>query len=78
MVCSSCDKQRANLSTKNSRLLPKMKLYLCEECIKAKREPRYVIILAAREFGVSMITEYIVDKRYVGEDILGKEILKKN
>lgn len=76
MVCSSCDRQKANLSTKNSRLLPKMKLYLCEECIKAKREPRYVIILAAREFGVGLVSEYIISKRYIGDDILGREILK--
>lgn len=75
MVCSSCDKQRANLSTKNSRLLPKMKLFLCEECIKAKREPRYVIILAARQFGVELVKDYVVGRRYVGEDILGREIL---
>lgn len=75
MVCSSCDKQKANLHTKKSRLMPGMTLYMCDECVKAKREPRYVIVLAARQHGVALIKDYIVGRRYVGDDILGREIL---
>lgn len=82
MVCSSCDKQRANLSTKKSRLMPGMTLFMCEECIKAKREPRYVIVLSARDalrvkdmVRFSLVGEYIRSRRYVGDDILGREIL---
>lgn len=75
MVCSSCSKQRADIHTKKSKLIPGMTLFLCEECVKEKREPRFVIVLAARQQGWAVVKDHIKSKRYVGEDILGREIV---
>ncbi len=80
MVCSSCNKQKAGLTPKKSRLIPSMLLYMCDECIRAKREPRFVIIIAAQDAKhnpekFNSIRDYVKNRRYVGEDILGREIL---
>jgi len=75
MVCSSCNKQKADLHTKKSRLITSMTLYLCGDCTKAKYEPRYVIILHGRQNGPMSVADYIKAHRYVGEDILAKEII---
>lgn len=74
MKCSSCDRQRADLHAKKSKLLPSMTLYLCDECIKAKREPRFLIVLQGRAMGFEFVAPYIRAHRYVGEDIKAKEL----
>ena len=79
MRCSSCTKQKADLATKKSRLIPGMTLYMCADCLKNKFEPRYVIILAGRVPGgpSKEVIDFIVNKRYIGEEILGKEVLMR-
>lgn len=74
MVCSSCDRQRADLHPRKSKLITSMTLLLCDECIKAKREPRFVIILHGRANGFESVSQYIRSHRYVGRDILAKEL----
>lgn len=76
MPCSSCGKPKADLHTQKSRLIPSMSLFLCTECRRAKMEPRYVIVLAGRmPGGYKRVAEYIINHRYIGQDILAKEIL---
>lgn len=75
MHCSSCDKPKADLHTKKSRLITNMTLYLCAECTKAKMEPRFVIVLYARQNGPMAVADYVKQRRYIGPDILAKEIL---
>jgi len=48
---------------------------MCTECIENKREPRYLIILVGRMEGHLKVADYIKNHRYVGEDILAKEIV---
>lgn len=75
MVCSSCKKQKAELHPRKSRLMPGMTLYLCNDCAKAKMEPRYVIVLYGRSHGAESVSEYIRNHRYVGEPILARELV---
>lgn len=77
MVCSSCDRNRADLHPRKSRLITSMTLLLCDECIKAKREPRFVIILYGRANGFDSVAQYIAAHRYVGKDILASELAVK-
>jgi len=77
MTCSSCNKQRADLHAKKSRLKSDQMLYLCSECIQKKMEPRYLVIMYGRDKGIdAKVVDIIKNRRYVGEDILAKEILK--
>lgn len=77
MRCSSCDKIRADLQPKKSRLITDMNLYMCAECIKGKMEPRFCIVLYGRQNGPMSVAEYITGRRYVGQDILAREIISK-
>lgn len=75
MNCSSCSKQKNTLKPRKSKLLDTVTLYMCTECIENKREPRYLIILVGRMEGHLKVADYIKNHRYVGEDILAKEIV---
>jgi hypothetical protein len=75
VVCSVCSAQREQLNPRKSRLLKTVTLYLCNECLKANKEPRYLIILVGRSAGPMKVIEYIKHHRYDGEPILAKELL---
>jgi hypothetical protein len=48
---------------------------MCETCINNKLEPRWVIILAGRQFGADVVKEHVLKKKYVGETISASELL---
>lgn len=73
LKCSSCGLEKSDISPKNSRLLPKNRLLLCTDCLNM--EPRYLIVLFGRTYGIEAIRDYIVKKRYHGKEILAKELL---
>jgi len=75
LICTSCEKQKLEVHLRKSRLIPGHVMYLCNDCIAAKMEPRYVVILAGRSFGPDAVKEYIRKRRYFGEDILATELL---
>lgn len=75
MKCQSCDKQKAELLPKKSTLLPGVNLLMCQSCLEGKYEPRWVIILAARQKDPSVVRDFIVKHRYVGKDISGSELI---
>jgi hypothetical protein len=77
MLCSSCNKQKADLHPRKSRLITSMTLFLCGECTKANMEPRFVIVLHGRQHGPMSVADYITRRRYVGDEILAKEVLSK-
>lgn len=74
ILCYSCNKQKNKLNAKRSALLP-INLLMCETCISAKFEPRWLIILAGRQLGPDMVRDFISKKRYHGNDILANELL---
>jgi protein-arginine kinase activator protein McsA len=76
LLCNSCDKQKATLKLVKSKVLPGFPLYMCETCIRAGYEPRYVIILAGRRFGTEAVKTHILKRKYHGRDISFSEIVR--
>jgi len=81
-VCTVCRKQKNELRPRASRLLAKSQWLLCGECIAGKKEPRFAIIMAGRmmkqqgnQEGLKIVEEYIRLGRYVGDEILAKELV---
>ena len=74
ILCYSCNKSKNKLEAKKSSLLP-INLLICETCISSKLEPRWVIILSGRSNGSDHVKEYIVKRRYIGNEITASELL---
>jgi len=74
ILCYSCNKNKHKLNAKKSSLLP-INLLMCETCINEKLEPRWVIILAGRSSGADHVREFVLKKRYLGEEISASELL---
>lgn len=74
ILCYSCNKNKNKLNLKRSSLLP-INLLICETCIDSKMEPRWVIILSGRQMGSEYVREFIVKKRYIGNEISASELL---
>jgi hypothetical protein len=74
-VCQCCGQPRAQLFAHKSKLAPAFNLLMCNSCIGAKYEPRFLIILHARKNGFVSVREYIQKHRYVGEPIKAADIL---
>jgi hypothetical protein len=73
--CQCCSQPRAELKQYKSKLIDGMTLLMCNDCILAKFEPRFVIILTARAKGHDSVKEYIQKRRYVGAPIEASDIL---
>ncbi len=74
ILCYSCNKNKHKLNAKRSSLLP-INLLMCETCINAKLEPRWVVILAGRSSGADHVRDFVLKKRYLGQEISASEIL---
>jgi NMD protein affecting ribosome stability and mRNA decay len=73
VLCYSCNKNKHKLNLKRSNLFP-INLLMCETCISSKYEPRWAVILSGRQNGSDSVREYILKKRYVGEEISASEL----
>lgn len=75
--CSSCGKQKNELTPTKSKLRPSMQLNLCNDCISLKREPRWLIIMVGRsgEEEHKRAVPYVRNHRYVGKPIEWVDIL---
>jgi len=74
ILCYSCNKTKNKLNVRKSILIP-INLLMCETCISSKFEPRWVVILAGRQLGSDAVKEFIIKKRYEGNDISASELL---
>jgi hypothetical protein len=74
ILCYSCNKTKNQLHAKRSALLP-INLLMCETCITSKFEPRWVVILSGRSNGADYVRDYVLKKRYVGNEISASELL---
>ena len=74
ILCYSCNKSKNKLEAKKSSLLP-INLLICETCISSKLEPRWVVILAGRSHGSDHVKEFIIKRRYIGNEISASELL---
>jgi hypothetical protein len=74
ILCYSCNKNKNKLNLKRSSLLP-INLLVCETCILSKFEPRWVVILAGRQMGSEYVREFVVKRKYIGNEISASELL---
>lgn len=74
ILCYSCNKNKNKLNLKRSSLLP-INLLICETCILSKLEPRWVVILAGRQMGSEYVKEFVVKRKYIGNEISASELL---
>lgn len=78
--CTSCEKAKAELKNKKSKLLRGVPMYLCQDCVDNKREPRGFVVLAGRQAfqqgqnGLDVIAYWIKPQRYCGEPITIREL----
>jgi NMD protein affecting ribosome stability and mRNA decay len=75
MLCYSCGKQKNELQPCKSDIIDGVNLFMCQTCIESKFEPRWVIILAGRQFGAESVKDYINKRRYLGKPILAEELI---
>ena len=75
MKCYSCNKQKNEVQTKKSDLLNGVILLLCQGCVDLKFEPRWIIVLTGRSKGPESVKDYIIKRRYYGDEILANELL---
>lgn len=52
-----------------------MQLLICDDCRERSLEPRWLVVLAGRTFGVKAIDKVLKSKRYVGKEITASELL---
>jgi len=74
ILCYSCNKSKNKLNVRKSSLLS-INLLMCETCISSKVEPRWVIILVGRQSGPDAVREFVLKKRYIGNEISASELL---
>jgi len=74
ILCYSCNKTKNKLNVRKSILIP-INLLMCETCISSKFEPRWVVILAGRQLGSDAVKEFIIKKKYIGNEIAASELL---
>lgn len=74
ILCYSCNKTKNKLNVRKSTLLP-INLLMCETCINSKFEPRWVIILAGRQNNMEYVRDFILKRRYVGNEIIASELI---
>lgn len=76
LLCQGCSLQKAHLKRVHSKLIPEIELNMCQMCLNLKHEPRWLIILAAVQFGMTdEIIKYIRENRYTGSKILAEDIV---
>jgi hypothetical protein len=74
VLCYSCNKTKNQLTMKKSTLVS-INLLMCESCILSKFEPRWLIILTGRQQGADSVREFVLKKKYVGQEITASELL---
>lgn len=72
LVCDSCGEQRFNLTSAQSRLLTSMTFNLCNGCKDSGKEPRWLVVLAARNG--QDVTHWLSNQLYEGEMILQEDL----
>ena len=74
VLCYSCNKTKNKLNLKKSSLLP-INLFMCDGCIESKSEPRWLIVITGRQSGPESVREFVLKKKYVGDEISASELL---
>lgn len=73
--CAVCQKNKFQLRSKKSKLNGQTML-VCNTCVENKYEPRWLIIIIAQDEGVEAVQDYILRRRYVGNEIQAADLIK--
>jgi len=73
--CYSCSKQRNQLHPKKSDIIKGVTVLMCQSCIDAGFEPRWIVVLGGRQNGPVAIKDYITKRRYIGAEISAHELM---
>jgi hypothetical protein len=57
--------------------MPSMPMFLCNDCFEGKYEPRFAVIMVARDpnQGLAVVRDYIRSHRYHGDKIRAEELV---
>jgi hypothetical protein len=72
LVCDSCGVQRFRLVSAQSKLLNSMTFNLCSDCKDSGKEPRWLVVLAARNG--QDVSHWLSNQLYEGEAINGEDL----
>ena len=77
LSCTVCRKHKASLRPRKSSLMPGMQMFLCNSCFEGKFEPRFAVILVARDKnrGLQEVRKYIRGHLYHGDKITADELV---
>ena len=76
MVCAVCKKHKHQLRARKSKLKANMTMAVCNDCFAGKYEPRWLVILIGQRDGLEAVQEYLIPKRYVGDEIPASDLVK--
>jgi hypothetical protein len=75
VICTSCEAAGEQFIPTPSKLMPGVTLYLCNICFHRGVEPRFAVVLTGRKQGIDRIAGYLLNHKYVGNDILAVELV---
>lgn len=77
LTCTVCRRPKNSLRPRKSKLITGMQMFLCNECFDGKREPRFAVIMVARDpqRGLREVKDYIRNHRYYGDKIKAEELV---
>jgi hypothetical protein len=75
MECFSCGKQKNQVHPKKSDIIKGVTVLMCQSCIDAGYEPRWIIILGGRQNGPVSVKEYVHKRKYLGSEIMAHELI---
>lgn len=75
ILCYSCNKNKYRILAYPSKVLPEINVMLCEACHENNFEPRWAIVISARQNGSDHVKQYVLNKKYIGDEIVASELL---
>lgn len=51
-------------------------MFVCNECFTGKFEPRWLIIITAQDDGIEAVQDYLLNHKYVGDEIPAVDLVK--
>lgn len=72
LLCDSCGGQRFHLVSAKSKLLKSMTFNLCNSCKDSGKEPRWLIVLAARDG--QDVSYWLSNQLYEGDTIMQEDL----
>lgn len=73
--CAVCQKNKHQLRNRVSKLSGQ-KMFVCNTCFENKFEPRWLIILIGQQSGPDRVSDFLLNRKYVGPEITGADLVK--